>query len=86
MFDRGATAVLATREIPFMVAVKQEGIYSFEDGEWLLQYRMSENIYKLINLGAYIFGIVIMARLFDTISRKINGRIHLFQLRSGCGI
>lgn len=57
MFDRGATAVLATREIPFMVAVKQEGIYSFEDGEWLLQYRMSENIYKLINLGAYIFGI-----------------------------
>lgn len=57
MFDQGATAVLATRELPFMVAVKKAGIYSFEEGEWLLQYRMSENIYKLVNLGAYIFGI-----------------------------
>lgn len=57
MFDRGATAVLSPPDLPFIVAVKQEGIYSFEEGDWSLQYRISQNIYKLVHLGHYIFGI-----------------------------
>ncbi|WP_187442062.1 beta propeller repeat protein [Sutcliffiella horikoshii] len=57
MFNRGSTAVLSTPDIPFLVAVKKSGIYSFENGEWLLQYGLSQNIYKLVRLGRYIFGI-----------------------------
>ena len=57
MFDKGSTAVLSTPDLPFLVAVKKEGIYSFEDGEWLLQHGLSQNIYKLVRLGQYIFGI-----------------------------
>ncbi|WP_394137672.1 hypothetical protein [Cytobacillus oceanisediminis] len=57
MFDKGSTAVLSTTELPFMVAVKQMGIYSFEDGDWFLQYGLTQNIYKLVQLGHFIFGI-----------------------------
>ncbi len=57
MFEKGATAVLSTPELPFMVAVKQAGIYSFDDGDWFLQYGLSQNIYKLVQLGHFIFGI-----------------------------
>ncbi|QFT88017.1 hypothetical protein FIU87_05045 [Bacillus sp. THAF10] len=57
MFHRGSTAVLSTPETPFLVAVKREGIYSFEEGEWLLQYGLSQGIYKLVCLGDFIFGI-----------------------------
>ena len=57
MFDRGSTAVLSTPHLPFIVSVKKAGIYAFEDGEWLLQYGLSQNIYRLVHLGQYIFGI-----------------------------
>ncbi|WP_198317085.1 WD40/YVTN/BNR-like repeat-containing protein [Sutcliffiella horikoshii] len=57
MFNRGSTAVLSTPDIPFLVAVKKSGIYSFEDGKWLLQYGLTQNIYKLVKLGRFIFGI-----------------------------
>lgn len=57
MFERGATAVLTRPNLPFMVAVKNAGIYSFDEGEWFLQYGISQNIYKLLDLGHYIFGI-----------------------------
>lgn len=57
MFNKGSTAVLSTPDRPFLVAVKKEGIYSFEDGQWLLQHGLSHNIYKLVRLGPYIFGI-----------------------------
>ncbi|MGD6830898.1 hypothetical protein ACQCT5_01955 [Sutcliffiella halmapala] len=57
MFTKGSTAVLSTPDIPFIVAVNKAGIYSFEEGEWLLQYGLSQNIYKLVRLGHYIFGI-----------------------------
>ncbi len=57
MFSKGSTAVLSTPDIPFIVAVKKSGIYSFEEGEWFLQYGLSQNIYKLVRLGLYIFGI-----------------------------
>lgn len=53
----GSTAVLSTPDRPFIVAVKKAGIYSFKAGEWLLQYSLTQNIYKLIRLGRYIFGI-----------------------------
>ncbi|UII57550.1 hypothetical protein LS684_09010 [Cytobacillus spongiae] len=57
MFDKGSTAVLSTTESPFIVAVKKAGIYSFENGEWSLQYPITQNIYKLIHIEPYIFGI-----------------------------
>jgi hypothetical protein len=57
MFCNGSTAVASTSEMPFLVAVKKGGIYSFEEGEWLLQYPLSQEIYKLFPLGPYIFGI-----------------------------
>ncbi|WP_180321081.1 hypothetical protein [Cytobacillus oceanisediminis] len=57
MFDKGSTAVLSTPNLPFIVAVKQAGIYSFEDGDWFLQYGLTQNIYKLVQLGDFIFGI-----------------------------
>ncbi|WP_211279013.1 beta propeller repeat protein [Sutcliffiella halmapala] len=57
MFHKGSTAVLSTPELPFLVAVKKAGIYSFEEGEWFLEYGLSQNIYKLVRLGQYIFGI-----------------------------
>lgn len=57
MFDKGSTAVLSTPNLPFIVAVKQAGIYSFEDGDWFLQYGLTQNIYKLVQLGHFIFGI-----------------------------
>ncbi|KAF0818279.1 MULTISPECIES: hypothetical protein [unclassified Cytobacillus] len=57
MFDKGSTAVLSTPDLPFIVAVKQSGIYSFEDGDWFLEYGLSQNIYKLVKLGHFIFGI-----------------------------
>ncbi|WP_010198872.1 hypothetical protein [Bacillus sp. m3-13] len=57
MFNKGSTAVLSTPDIPFIVAVKKSGIYSFEEGEWVLQYGLSQDIYKLVRLGRFIFGI-----------------------------
>lgn len=57
MFEKGSTAVLSTPEIPFIVAVKQAGIYSFEEGKWFPQYELNQNIYKLVQFGLYIFGI-----------------------------
>ncbi|RBP96723.1 hypothetical protein DFO70_101539 [Cytobacillus firmus] len=57
MFNKGSTAVLSTPDLPFIVAVKQAGIYSFEDGDWFLQYGLTQNIYKLVQLGHFIFGI-----------------------------
>ena len=57
MFEKGSTAVLSTPELPFVVAVKKAGIYSFIEGEWFLEYSLSHNIYKLVQIGSYIFGI-----------------------------
>lgn len=57
MFEKGSTAVLSTPDFPFIVAVKGAGIYSFEEGDWFLQYSLTENIYKLMHVGKYIFGI-----------------------------
>lgn len=57
MFERGATAVLSTPNLPFMVAFNKAGIYSLDDGEWFLEYSLSKNIYKLVDLGPFIFGI-----------------------------
>lgn len=57
MFEKGSTAVLSTASLPFIVAVKNTGLYSFEKGEWLLQYPLSHSIYKLVCISPYIFGI-----------------------------
>jgi hypothetical protein len=57
MFEKGSTAVLSTSRLPFIVAVKNAGLYSFEKGEWLLQYPLSHSIYKLVCISPYIFGI-----------------------------
>lgn len=57
MFDKGATAVVATPTMPFIIAVKKDGIYSFENGDWNLQYSMTQGIYKLVPIGPYLFGI-----------------------------
>ncbi|WP_066054265.1 hypothetical protein [Robertmurraya korlensis] len=57
MFEKGSTAVLSTSSLPFIVAVKNAGLYSFEKGEWLLQYSLSQSIYKLVCISPYIFGI-----------------------------
>ncbi|MGM9929493.1 MAG: hypothetical protein ACI35P_16265 [Bacillus sp. (in: firmicutes)] len=57
MFDKGSTAVLSTPDLPFIVAVKKTGLYTFDEGEWHLQYALSHNIYKLVHIGSYIFGI-----------------------------
>lgn len=57
MFEKGSTAVLSTSRLPFIVAVRNAGLYSFEKGEWLLQYPLSHSIYKLVCISPYIFGI-----------------------------
>jgi hypothetical protein len=57
MFDKGSTAVLSTSHLPFIVAVKNAGLYSFTKGEWLLQYSLPFSIYKLVQISSYIFGI-----------------------------
>ncbi|MGI8386488.1 hypothetical protein [Robertmurraya sp. P23] len=57
MFDKGSTAVLSTPSLPFIVAVKNAGLYSFKKGKWFLQYSLPYSVYKLVQISPYIFGI-----------------------------
>lgn len=86
MFERGATAVLSTPNLPFMVAFNKAGIYSLDDGEWFLEYSLSNNIYKLVDLGPFIFGIGDQGTVvrYDAHQKKWN--IPLSKRPNGYGI
>ena len=72
MFEKGSTAVLSAPNLPFIVAVNQIGLCTFNEGEWHLQYELSHNIYKLVKIGSFIFGIGDHGTIvrYNTISSK----------------
>ncbi|CAM5524424.1 hypothetical protein [Bacillus safensis FO-36b] [Bacillus safensis subsp. safensis] len=58
MFHKGATAVAASKNGGYFVAVKREGIfhYSVESG-WQQLFKLKHKIHAISYIGPYLFGV-----------------------------
>ncbi|MGE6631194.1 WD40/YVTN/BNR-like repeat-containing protein [Bacillus sp. NPDC077027] len=58
MFHKGATAVVASNQVGYFVAVKREGIfhYSYEQG-WHQLLKLKHKIHAITYIGPYLFGV-----------------------------